>query len=379
MGNQSAGVEFALIGHQDNWEKVTRFVDFLNSGKQRLSAEKIAEVYSYIPPRKLFDIEVNSITGQVVKGCYIETFISPDDLGLRHWKKNVIKVKEAASCARQLGAGIAGLGGFTSIVLEGRDNSLNENSATLFTTGNTLTAAFIVKSVQKACRRFNKDLKEQKLLIIGATGDIGSACVNYFEGKVKEFLLCARQTGALVNLEKDLISKGCAAKSSTDVTGLLPEADIIIAIASSTIENFHPALCKEDVIICDAGYPKNLLDGFGETFAERLFCGGMGHVKGDFNFTPDVHQQLYNFPVANIGHGCLLEAIILAFEKTHLPFSTGKGNITVEKIEWIYSVAKKHGITEAPFFNPLRAWPVKPSDENENQWTGTVVKPDLHR
>ena len=192
MGNRSSNIEFALIGHQDCWRKIIRFVDFLSTGKQSLTAEKIAEVYSYIPPRKLFDIEVNSITGQIAKGCYIETFISPDELGMRFWKKNVMKVREAATCARLTGAGVAGLGGFTSIVLEGRDNSLNENSATMFTTGNTLTAAFIVNAVEKACMRFNKDLKEQKLLIIGATGDIGSACVNYFTGKVNAFLLCAR-------------------------------------------------------------------------------------------------------------------------------------------------------------------------------------------
>ena len=235
MANQSSDIEFALIGHQDCWEKIIRFVDFLKTGKQGLTKEKISEVYSYIPPRRLFDIEVNSIKGQTVQGCYIETFISPDELGIRYWKKNVMKVKEAASCARRLGARIAGLGGFTSIVLEGRDNSLNENSTTMFTTGNTLTAAFMVKGVEKACKRFNRDLKAQKLLIIGATGDIGSACVQYFTGKVDELLLCARQTASLVVLEKDLIVNGCTVKASTDVTSLLGEADIIIAIASSTI------------------------------------------------------------------------------------------------------------------------------------------------
>ena len=149
-------------------------------------------------------------------------------------------------------------------------------------------------------------------------------------------------------------------------------------IASSTIENFHPALCKEDVIICDAGYPKNLIADIGEAFAERLFCGGMGYVGAGFNFTPGIHHQLYDFPVANIGHGCLLEAVILALEKNYLPYSTGKGNITVEKMEWIYSVAQKHGITEAPFFNPLHIWSVKQLHERTNQWTGTIVEPDLY-
>jgi fatty aldehyde-generating acyl-ACP reductase len=189
MGYQSADIDFALIGHQDCWKKITGFVDFLS--ERPLPAEKISEVYSFIPPRKIFDIEIQSITGEKVNGCYIETFISPDELGVRHWKKNVIKVKEAAACARKLHANVAALGGFTSIVLEGRNDTLNDGASTKFTTGNSLTAAFIVKSVEKACRKFDKKLEDQQLLVIGATGDIGSACVKYFSGKVKKLLLCA--------------------------------------------------------------------------------------------------------------------------------------------------------------------------------------------
>jgi predicted amino acid dehydrogenase len=52
----------------------------------------------------------------------------------------------------------------------------------------------------------------------------------------------------------------------------------------------------------------------------------------------------------------MLEGVILAFEKLHIPFSSGRGNITPGKIELIYSLAQKHGITEAPFFNPVNAW-----------------------
>ena len=89
MGHQSPDIEFALIGHQDCWKKITRFVDFLSNGRQNLSAEKISEVYSFIPPRRVFDIEIQSITGQTTNGCFIETFISPDELGQRHLKKNI--------------------------------------------------------------------------------------------------------------------------------------------------------------------------------------------------------------------------------------------------------------------------------------------------
>jgi predicted amino acid dehydrogenase len=183
MGYQPPDIDFALIGHQDCWKKVTRFVQYLSKDKRCLSPEKVSEVYSFMPPRTLFDVEIQSITGQKAKGCYIETFISPDELEPRHWKKNVIKVHEAAACARNLHANIAALGGFTSIVLEGRNDTLNDGSTTKFTTGNSLTAAFIVKALEKACIKFDKQLEKQQLLIIGATGDIGSACVQYFSAR----------------------------------------------------------------------------------------------------------------------------------------------------------------------------------------------------
>ena len=356
MGYQSADIDFALIGHQDCWKKINGFVDFLSNGSQNLTPEKLSEVYSFIPPRSIFDIEVRSITGQKVSGSYIETFISPDELGVRYWKKNLIKVKEAADCARKLNANVAALGGFTSIVLEGRNYSLNNGSSTKFTTGNSLTAAFIVKGLEKACAKFDKHLQDQQLLVIGASGDIGSACVHYLSGKVKKLLLCARQHITLMEMKRELEEKGLHSEASTDVTTLLPQADLIIAIASSTIQDFHPSLCKKDVIICDAGYPRNLVFDFGDTFKDRLFCGGMGHVKGGYRFTPSVHHHLYDFPVKNVAHGCMLEGVLLALEKLYVPFSAGRGNITPGKIEMIYSLAQKHGITEAPFFNPAYAW-----------------------
>lgn len=356
MDHQSTDIDFALIGHQDCWKKITGFVDFLSNGKRSLPAEKISEIYSFIPPRKLFDIEIHSITGKRTAGAYIETFISPDELGQRYWKKNVVKVKEAAACARKLNANIASLGGFTSIVLEGRNDTLNSGSSTRFTTGNSLTAAFIVKSLEKACDKFGKPLGSQQLLVIGATGDIGSACVQYFAGKVKKLLLCARQHVTLTELQRNLKAKGLQAEGSTDLATLLPQADLIIAIASSTLQNFDPSRCKKDVIICDAGYPKNLLFDLDGAFKDRIFCGGMGQVEGGFRMTPSVHQDFYNFPVKYAAHGCMLEGVTLAFEKLYIPFSAGRGNITPEKIELIYSLAQKHGITEAAFFNPLNAW-----------------------
>jgi predicted amino acid dehydrogenase len=304
----------------------------------------------------LFDIEVSSTTGKLVKGCYVETFISPDELMFRYWKINTEKVRDAAKLARLDGVGIAALGGFTSIVLEGKDNSLNENSTTKFTTGNTLTAAFIVKGIEKACLRFGKKLSDQNILVIGATGDIGSGCVHYFASKVAKLLLCARQSPALKELAAKLQRDGQAVAASINVNELLPEADLIIAIANSTIDNFDSTLCKEDVIICDAGYPKNLIYRLEQPLTDRLISGGMGFISGEYVCRPNIMDRMYEFPLKKIGHGCLLEAIVLSFCDQYIPFSTGKGNITKEKIELIYAMAQQHGILLAPFFNEKKVW-----------------------
>jgi fatty aldehyde-generating acyl-ACP reductase len=347
MGSELANIDFALIGHQESWDKIAGSVECFTGGTRKLSKEQLSEVYTFIPPRVLFEVEMRSLTGQRSRGCYIETFISPDELGASHWRKNVKKVVAAASCAQSVHAKVAALGGFTSIVLEGQHEMLGDLSPTTFTTGNTLTAAFIVKSIEKACCKFNKPLSDQALLIAGATGDIGMACVNYFSGKVKQLLLCARQHTALERLCGELQHKGLNAEGSTDIRTLLPNADLIITITSSSIENFDPALCKEDILICDAGYPKNLVSELNSVFKDRIFCGGMGQVRGGFTFTSSADQNLYNFPVKNVAHGCLLEAAVLSFEKMYTPFSTGRGNITTENLELIYACSLKHGISEA--------------------------------
>ena len=55
---------------------------------------KILDIYSYIPPRSVFKMNVRSKTGAEIKGAYIETFINPDELDTRYLRGNIKKVPE---------------------------------------------------------------------------------------------------------------------------------------------------------------------------------------------------------------------------------------------------------------------------------------------
>lgn len=192
------------------------------------------------------------------------------------------------------------------------------------------------------------------MLVIGATGDIGMACINYFRHKVKKFLLCARNQQRLEKLSQRLGQENILVDYSGAMQALASEADIIICVASTagmTLDN-----CKKNVLICDAGYPKNVASKTGVDSGVNLFHGGMGHVSQGYDFIPDYSDTLYRYPAPYIIHGCILEAMILAFEKKIENYSAGKGNITTEKMEEIYRFGIKHGIVLAPFYSDTGLW-----------------------
>lgn len=354
MDRSTPSLDFAAIGHQENWENISCFINGIRTDDQeKLALEKIKDIFSFIPARDLFRAKVKSKTNAEINGVYIETFIDPDKLDTQSIRSNISKVMDAVLHAKKMGAKIVSLGGFTSIVLEGNLNLFSQDE-TKFTTGNTLTAAFIVKGIEKAAFNHKINIQESTILIIGATGDIGMACVNYLKNKSKKLLLNARNNQRLVNLSKQLTEENISVNYSIAIDQLIPEAEIIISVASST--GIKLINCKKGALICDAGYPKNLETKIEDRVDVNLFHGGMGQVSQGFNFMPDYSHSIYRYPTPNVIHGCLLEAIVLAFENKIENYSTGKGNITVDKMEEIYALSLKHGITLAPFYNSKGIW-----------------------
>jgi fatty aldehyde-generating acyl-ACP reductase len=355
MDSTPSGLDFAIIGHQDSWSNIGKFINSIRAGLQEpLSLAKIKDIFSFVPPTDLFRVKVKSKTGKEINGVYIETFIDPDKLDHRFVKTNISKVKDAASHAVKMGAGIVAFGGFTSIVLEGNVNPFSAGE-TKFTTGNTLTAAYIVKGIEQAAALRHMDLQASVVLVVGATGDIGIACVNQLKYRVKKILLCARNVSRLKELSTGLEKEKINVEHSHNLEQLVPEADVIICAASSTgIELVH---CKKGALICDAGYPRNLDTKIEDHPDISFFHGGMGQVSMGYVFTPDYSRNMYKALLPNIIHGCILEAMVLAFENRFESYSRGKGNITIEKMEEIYNLGIKHGIALAPFYNAKGLWP----------------------
>ena len=354
MGESVASVDFALIGHQERWRAAADVLAVLRGPEfPPLPDDEIEDIFPWIPPRTICHVEARSTAGATARGVYIDSFIPPDRLGPNHLHDNLARVRGAASCAIKAGAKIVSLGGFSSILIEGNFDQLPERNGTVFTTGNTLTVAFIVQGIKKMCAMEGRELRESTLLIVGATGDVGSGCARCLAPVVKRVLLSARNIERLRRLGAELDGGGVQVEIGTALDEFSTEADVVICAASLTSPSLLLGRIARDAIVCDAGYPKNLSPS-AELAGAKVFFGGLGQITGGMRFTPDFNGILNRHPFPNVVHGCLLEGMALALERRFEPFSRGRGFITRERVEEIERTAGKHGIVLAPLYNQTK-------------------------
>lgn len=374
-GAPAAEIDFALIGHQESWRAAADVLALLR-GPQRtpLPDDEIRDILPWIPPRTVCHVEVGSIVGAKTvstkigntklagakaRGLYIDSFIPPDRLEAAYVHDNLARVRGAAACAIKAGAKIVSLGGFSSILIEGNFDQLPERHDTVFTTGNTLTVGFIVQGIKKMCALEGRNLRTSTLLIVGATGDVGSGCARCLAPKVKRVLLSARNLERLRRLAAELQTDGVQVEIATDLPGndrqrFSAEADVVICAASLASPSLLLGRIAPQAIVCDAGYPKNLSPS-AQMPGAKVFFGGLGQITGGLRFAPDFDGILNRHPFPDVVHGCLLEGMALALEGRFEPFSEGRGFITAERVEEMETIAARHGIYLAPLYNAAGA------------------------
>jgi predicted amino acid dehydrogenase len=351
---------FAAIGHLESWDHIAAVYRAMRPATLAPVTDAVLrETVPWIPPRPVTRFQVAAAPAAVpVSGVYIDTFITPDDLALAPTRRLVARVHDAIKAAEREGARVATLGGFTSILLEAMPQPPVGNL--VLTTGNTLTAALIGRGIERAARLLGRPLECETLLIIGATGDVGSACARWFAGRTRRLFLAARNRQRLED-EGIRLRRHGPVEASTDVAALLKDATLVIAAASTPAPLFSLAACHPEAVICDAGYPKNIRFAPADVQRQRVFWGGMGVVGGGLWSDDGILEAFYRFPSPHTAHGCMLEGAVLAVAERWEPFSTGRGQITPERIDEMARLSCASGIALAPLFDAAGLWPEEAS------------------
>lgn len=337
---------FGIIAHPYNLQHLIRHFKFHNPNFKQPSQEFMVKIFDMTTPYPFYEVkEFKSKSGKSTFGCFIMCPIIPDMITLDA-KRSIEKVVETCKVAEKMGIGIVALGGFASIVAQRFSSELASAVHIPMTTGNTFTVAMALEGIYKAARLMRVNLSECKVTIIGGAGDIGGTCARILAEKVSELTLTGRSGKNLIDIERSIAYLGKAkVKTSRDNAAAIKDADIVIAAASVSNSILKLDMFKPGAIICDVGYPKNISYSTCDRKDIFVFSGGITSLPMEIDLGYDT-----GLPSTRVLYGCFAEGILLDLEERYENFSWSRGNISKEKVDYMLTIAKKHGFGLAPFF-----------------------------
>lgn len=286
---------------------------------------------------------IRSKIGTKIEGYIIMCPLLPEQL-VSNPNEAIDKILSACKLAQRLGAKIIGLGGFTSIISRGGLDLLT-GSKIVITSGNTFTASLVVDSILKlnSCYAHKKNIK---LAIIGASGDIGSACALYLSHYFPRLILVGRDTVKLNLLAERIKVKrtDIDLEVTTQIPNAIKNSDLIITATSATGSIIEPEHLKVGAIFCDVSYPANIDRKLVSKRKDvTIFEGGMAKCICFEGCGQYVIGKINLFNPPGLIHGCFAETMLLTFESRFENYSIGKGNITIEKMKETLTMGIKHG------------------------------------
>lgn len=299
----------------------------------------------YIPPFKLSHITGIKSPHAEAEGWFIACPLTARQMLELPEKVVLDKIIQCGKIAERLGAKILGLGAFTSVVADaGITVAKNLNIAV--TSGNSYTVATALEGTREAAKLMGIDFAQSNIVIIGATGSIGAACAQILVKECHSLTLVARTKDNLLTLSDKLKAQGHHNVTiSSEIKQSLRKADIVIAVTSAVDCIIEPEDLKPGAIVCDVARPRNVSRDVALNRKDVLVIeGGIVRVPGDVDFGFD-----FGFP-SKTSYACMAETMLLALEGQYESFTLGR-DLSVEQIEYITKLAKKHDFHLAGFRN----------------------------
>jgi len=263
------------------------------------------------------------------------------------------RVLQTVRLAEKMGAKIAGLGAFTSIVT--RDGQeLKEKVHVGLTTGNAQSAAIAVQNVLHAAALTNLSLPHAVVAIVGGAGSVGSACAKILARVAGTLLIVDIKKDELQSLVTYLGDQPATVRGMTTLDHV-QEADVVIATTNNPHILLTAAHLKSGAIVIDAAQPKNVSGDVPLQRPDVLV------IESAVVRTPDVDVHFDLDLGAREALGCLSETMILTAIGWNGHYSLGKADLS--HTEHITTVGRSLGFRLAPFRNSA----------------GYVTEEDLHR
>ncbi|ATW27070.1 saccharopine dehydrogenase NADP-binding domain-containing protein [Candidatus Formimonas warabiya] len=325
--------EFAFMIHPLDLSDVYRKFPFTKKLPQKL----VERVMCFSPP-----LYVSHVTGIESKYKKTEGYLVACPLTARKMvelpEKYVLsKIIQTGKYAEKLGVKILGLGAMTSVVGDA-GITVAKNLSIPVTTGNSYTVFTALEGMKRAAELVGINWSKSEILIIGATGSIGSICARILARDCKFLTLAARDESKLEKLAQRIYyENGIAVRTSTEVKNVLRQADIVLAVSSAVTDVINPQYLKTGAVVCDVARPRSVSQTVARTRDDVLVIeGGLIELPGDVNFN-------FNFGYPpRLALACMAETILLALENKWENYTLGR-DLTIEQVENMGKIAQRHG------------------------------------
>lgn len=331
--------DFAFILHPLYLEDIFRKFKFM----RRWPKSFVNMIMRGIPP--FINSRITGIASPygTIEGCFVGLPLTSEQMLKLPPEVATRKIIAAGQKAASTGARIVGLGAMTAVVGDA-GVTVARNLEIAVTTGNSYTVATALEGTQKAVSLMGMDLEQVRVVVLGATGSIGSVSARILARKVKYLTLIARNTSRLERLAEEILSDtGLTVKTTSNINEAVRSADVLISVSSAAETLIEPDILKPGAVVCDVARPRDVSIRVAEKRDDVLIIeGGVVEVPGDVNFNFN-----FGFP-PKTAYACMAETMILALENRYENYSLGR-NITVEHIDEISALASKHGFKLAGF------------------------------
>jgi acetylornithine/succinyldiaminopimelate/putrescine aminotransferase/predicted amino acid dehydrogenase len=336
----------AFIGHLLQPEHAVLWDASLIALAPRLA--EFMERPSHILQGSIYDqLHVQSTTGSEVHLSYIGLDLTPKQImqGIyaRDTQWMMDKIENAVELARENGCRIVGLGAYTSI-LSGNCKRI-KTPGTILTSGNSLTVGMAIEAVKQAARENGIELREARLAILGATGNIGATLALMLAPQVASTILIVRDLESpRVKSMMEELGGAAGGLEVTDDLHALRKCNVVAAASNSP----DPLICAEHladgpVVVCDVAVPADVSpDVAAEKPMATVIRGGL--VKLPHN---------HDFVIAGLdldpgyAYACMAETLLMGLEGVSEPVSFGP--IRPEGVRWALEAAQKHGFALGKF------------------------------
>lgn len=338
--------KFCFILHPLSLEDVVRY----EPGAAGKGAPIVRKIMEWMPAWNAVHVTgVRTPDGRETEGWFVSASLLPDQMLEFPREKVYERILEAICIGADMGAQIAGLGAFTGVVGDG-GVTVAERSPIPVTTGNSLTIAAGVQSFFRGAQEMGIDPGESTAVVVGATGSIGSACVELIAPKVKHVILVARNHTRLSKFHDAI--KGqlpCESSCTTDISAAVRQAQLVLTATSSTQDVIEPEDLRPGAVVCELSLPHDVSRRVAQERPDVLVTeGGNMLVPGEpsFDRVREPGQQFdLNLP-PRTALACMSETMVLALENRLENYTLGRG-IDLPKVREIERLAEKAGFTLA--------------------------------